>query len=118
MTLPLPAGSTTRDLFEWWLVTFLMPGLRPGMCVVMDRAQFHDPQRTASYLASVGCGLLMLGPYASQDNAIEYCHHMEKCYLRRDVAFTRMAPRTALHIAGQMIDPQKCSNIVEHVLGF
>ena len=83
----------------------------------MDRAKFHDPLRTASFLALVGADLLMLGPYASQDNAIEYVHHVEKCYLRRDVAFSRAAPAAALYFAGAMITAVQATNIIRHVIG-
>merc|ERR1712087_855443 len=97
---PCDVRSTTRDLFEWWLVYFLLPALQPGDVIVMDRAKYHDPLRTASFAALVGCGLLMLGPYASQDNAIEYIHHMQKCYMRRNINYSRDAPMTALYLAG------------------
>ena len=89
-----------------------------GQVVVMDRAKFHDPLRTASFLAMVGCGLLMLAPYASQDNAIEYIHHVEKCYLRRSVAYARMSPMTSLYLVGSMVQPVHCANIMHHVMGF
>lgn len=115
---PCNYRSTTRDLFEWWIVCFLMPVLPPGSIVVMDRAKFHDPLRTASFLRLKGCGLLMLGPYQSQDNAIEYMHHVEKCYLRRDVDFTRAAPDVALYQAGAMITPVQATNTIRHVIGF
>ena len=82
----------------------------------MDRAKFHDPARTASFLSYVGCGLLMLGPYASSDNAIEYVHHIEKCYLRRAPWFARLCPDTALYMVGDLITPQQCANIMRHVM--
>ena len=113
---PCDVRSTTRDLFEWWLMFILGPGLRPGLIVVMDRAAFHDPQRTAAILSLFGCGLLMLGPYASDMNAIEYVHHIEKCYLRRDVEYTRAFPMSALYLAGSMIQVAHCSNIMHHVM--
>ena len=53
---PCDVRSTTRDLFEWWLVFYLAPMLRPGQIVVMDRAAFHDPQRTAALLSLYGVG--------------------------------------------------------------
>jgi len=115
---PCQYRSTTRDLFEWWLVFFLMPQLIPGKIVVMDRAAFHDPQRTAALLAQVGCGLMMLGPYASEKNAIEYVHHMEKSYLRRNPIYSRHAPASALYVAGSMVQPAHCANIMHHVMGF
>ena len=117
---PCDVRSTTRDLFEWWLVHFLMPVLvlAPGAVVVMDRAKFHDPRRTASFLALVGAGLVMLGPYDSPSNAIEYIHHVEKCYLRRNVAFSRAAPAVALYLAGDMITPLQATNTIKHVIGF
>lgn len=113
---PCNIRSTTRDLFEWWLMFVLGPSLVPGLIVVMDRAKFHDEQRTASILALFGCGLLMLGPYASDMNGIEYIHHIEKSYLRRDVAFTRAAPMSALYLVGSMIQPAHCSNVMHHVM--
>ena len=69
-------------------------------------------------IVRAGCGLLMLGPYDSASNGIEYVHHIEKCYLRRNPAFARAAPMTALYMGGSMITPQQCSNIMAHVLGF
>ena len=60
----------------------------------------------------------MLGPYASQDNAIEYMHHVQKCYLRRDVDFSRAAPAPALYLAGTMITPLQATNTIKHVIGF
>ena len=61
--------------------------------------------------------LMLLAPYASETNAIEYIHHIEKCYLRRDVAYARAFPMTALYLVGGMIQPAHCSNIMHHVLG-
>lgn len=115
---PCNYRSTTRDLFEWWLIHFLMPILPPGAIVIMDRAKFHDPKRTASLLRLVGGGLLMLGPYDSPSNAIEYMHHVEKCYLRRDVSFSRSCPDVALYLAGSMITPVMATNTIRHVIGF
>lgn len=74
---------------------------------------------------AVGAGLLMLGPYDSPSNAIEYIHHVEKCYLRRNVAFSRAVPDVALYIAGSMITPVRtshhapphvCARLTLHVL--
>lgn len=115
---PCKYRSTTRVLFEWWLVNILMPALAPGQIVVMDRAQFHDPQRTAAFLSLVGCGLLMLAPYDSARNAIEYVHHIEKCYLRRNVPMARAFPMSSLYTVGGMITPVQCANIMHHVVGF
>ena len=94
----------------------LGPLLRPGLIVVMDRAQFHDPQRTATILSLFGCGLLLLGPYASDTNGIEYIHHIEKSYLRRNVPYARACPMTALYLVGTMIQPAHCHNVMHHVM--
>ena len=59
---------------------------------------------------------MLLAPYASDTNAIEYIHHVEKCYLRRDVQYTRAFPMTALYLAGAMIQPAHCHNTMHHVM--
>jgi len=84
----------------------------------MDRAKFHDPVRVATFLSQVGAGLLMLAPYASTDNPIEYMHHCEKCYLRRDVYFSRACPDVALYMAGALITPAMTTNTIRHCIGF
>mmetsp|Transcript_41153 Transcript_41153/g.82467 ORF Transcript_41153/g.82467 Transcript_41153/m.82467 type:complete len:168 (-) Transcript_41153:120-623(-) len=114
---PCDVRSTTMDLFEFWLMFFLGPLLVPGKIVCMDRAAFHNPARTAAILSQFGCGLLLLAPYASPTNAIEYIHHVEKCYLRRDVAYTRAFPMSALYAVGAMIQPVHCHNTMMHVMG-
>jgi len=112
---PCNVRSTTRDLFEWWLMFVLGPLLVPGKIVCMDRASFHDPRRTATILSYFGCGLLLLAPYASDTNAIEYVHHVQKCYLRRNVAYSRAFPMSALYVTGSMIQPAHCHNLLHHV---
>uniref|UniRef100_A0A7S3F389 Tc1-like transposase DDE domain-containing protein n=1 Tax=Haptolina ericina TaxID=156174 RepID=A0A7S3F389_9EUKA len=118
---PCVERSTTRDLFEWWLCFILMPVLAQaggGFIVVLDRAAYHDMARIENFLSLIGCGVLVLAPYQSQDNGIEYIHHIQHHILRRDVDFSRAAPMTAMHLAGELINenPQHCANIMRHVI--
>lgn len=85
---------------------------------MLDRAAYHDMARIENFLSLIGCGVLVLAPYQSQDNGIEYIHHIQHHILRRDVDFSRAAPMTAMHLAGELINenPQHCANIMRHVI--
>jgi hypothetical protein len=84
--------------------------------VVVARASYHNLPWMAATLGSINCGLLVLGPYDSAANAIEYVHWMIQCYLRRDVAFARAMPMSAMLCAGALVQPAHCDNIIEHTL--
>ena len=89
-----------------------------GSIVVLDRAGYHDMARIATLLWYVKCGVLVLAPYQSQDNAIEYIHHIQHHHLRRNVAFSRQMPMSAMLFSGALINenPQCCANLVRHVM--
>lgn len=83
----------------------------------LDGASYHDFPKLAGWLNAIGCTLVRIPPYRSELNAIEYVHHMQKCYMRRDVGFSRACPLAALIFSADLVEQPKCENLVLHVLG-
>lgn len=76
-------GACNRVVFETWLLTCLLPTLRPGQVVILDNATFHHGGRIADLIASVGCHLLYLPAYSPDLNRIEKCWAWLKSRIRK-----------------------------------
>ena len=65
--------SCNRLVFETWLETCLIPGLKPGNIVVIDNASFHHGGRIEALIEAAGCKVMYLPPYSPDLNRIEKC---------------------------------------------
>lgn len=59
------------DLFNFWLVSFLVPELEIGDTVIMDNATFHKSEKTKKIIQDAQCNLIFLPPYSPDLNPIE-----------------------------------------------
>lgn len=64
-------GTCDNDLFNFWLVNFLLPALSLGYTIIMDNAAFHKSELTKILIEDAGCQLLFLPPYSPDFNPIE-----------------------------------------------
>ena len=63
-------GTCDSNLFNFWLVNFLLPALGPGYTIVMDNAAFHKSELTKILIEDAGCQLLFLPPYSASPNSL------------------------------------------------
>ena len=76
-------GSWNRLVFETWLETCLIPGLKPGNIVVIDNASFHHGGRIEALIEAAGCKVMYLPPYSPDLNRIEKCWAWIKSRVRK-----------------------------------
>ena len=64
-------GTMDSQLFNFWLVNFLVPAILPGDIVIMDNAAFHKSEETRRIIQAANCELMFLPPYSPDLNPIE-----------------------------------------------
>jgi transposase len=84
-------GSTTAEVFEFYLEHFLAPELKEGQVVLMDNLPAHKPDRVRKLIEDRGCELVYLLPYSPDHNPIEEAFSKIKGLLREAEARTREA---------------------------
>ena len=57
-------GTCNTNMFNAWLKQQLIPGLKPGMVVVLDNAAFHKSTTTQEIIETAQCDLLFLPLYS------------------------------------------------------
>jgi transposase len=89
-------GAINGEVFELYLSHFLIPELRPGDMVLMDRISFHRSARVAELIARAGARVELLPAYSPDFNPIEECISKIKQCLRSAKARTLRALYRAL----------------------
>jgi transposase len=84
-------GATTSRVFETYVKRLLVPCLRPGQVVVMDRLGAHRPKRVRELIEARGCELIYLPSYSPDLNPIEEAFAKVKHLLRKIGARTKDA---------------------------
>ena len=103
-------GPINRDAFETYLAQVLVPELRPGDIVVMDKLSSHKGPRVQIMIKAASASLLYLPPYSPDLNPIEMAFAKLKALLRK--AQERSIPGLWAAIR-QLLDsftPQECRN--------
>lgn len=59
------------ELFNFWLVNFLIPETSPGDTMIMDNATFHKSEKTKRIVKESNRKLVFLPPYSPDLNPIE-----------------------------------------------
>ncbi len=54
-----------------WLKDFLIPELKVGQVVIMDKATFHKSEESRKLIEKAGCRILFLPTYSPDLNPIE-----------------------------------------------
>lgn len=95
-------GTCNRTVFETWLLTCLIPVLKPGQKLVIDNATFHKGGQIQQLVEAAGCEIWYLPPYSPDLNKIERCWAWLKSRIRRRLnrfETLREAMEDILHLA-------------------
>ncbi|SFA69431.1 Transposase [Poseidonocella pacifica] len=93
MTLDRPING---DWFEAYVRHVLIPTLRPGDVVIMDKLSSHKRASVREIMEAAGAKLLFLPPYSPDFNPIEMAFYKLKALLRKAAAAPSMAFGTRL----------------------
>jgi transposase len=84
-------GAINKGLFVGFVQEFLIPTLRPGQVVIMDRLQAHCGVEVRACIEAAGCELMLLPSYSPDLNPIEFTFSWLKRLLRGVSARSRRA---------------------------
>jgi len=107
-------GSTTKEVFEAYLEQVLLPEVREGQVLIMDKLPAHKPNRMRELIEARGCELLYLPSYSPDYNPIEEAFSKIKEILRRACARTRETLLEALGKALSAISLRDARGFFEH----
>jgi transposase len=107
-------GSADEAAFQAYVEQVLVPALRPGDIVVLDRLQAHRGPKVARAIRKAGAGVWYLPPYSPDFNPIEKIWAKVKAWLRKAGARATEALWEALAQALQAITAQDCENSFAH----
>src|SRR5690625_3963965 len=77
------SGPINRRIFETWVERILVPELRPGDIVIMDKLSSHKGLGTRALIEAAGAELLFLPPYSPDFKPIEMAFAKLKALLRK-----------------------------------
>jgi transposase len=103
-------GAMTGDLFVAYVEQVLVPALRPGDIVVMDRLSSHKRAAARAAIEAAGCELRLLPPYSPDLNPIEKAFSKLKARLRQAA---RRTVEALWRYLGEVLDeflPAECVN--------
>ena len=107
-------GSTTKEVFEAYLEQVLLPQVREGQVLIMDKLPAHKPNRLRELIEARGCELLYLPSYSPDYNPIEGAFTKVKARLRKATARTREALVEAMGEALSSVTPQDTEGWFSH----
>ena len=107
-------GATDALAFETYIEQLLVPALRPGAIVVLDRLSVHRRAAVARALRQAGAGVWYLPPYSPDYNPIEKIWAKVKAWLRKVEARTTEALWQAIGEALQAVTAQDCQHSFAH----
>jgi transposase len=103
-------GAMTGDLFVAYVEQQLVPALRPGDIVVMDRLSCHKRAGVRAAIEAAGCELRLLPAYSPDLNPIEKAFSKLKAKLR---AAAKRTVEGLWQYLGEVVEafhPQECRN--------
>ncbi|MFL6065260.1 MAG: transposase, partial [Friedmanniella sp.] len=92
-------GGTDTAVFATYLEHFLLPGLAPGMLVVVDNLGAHQPERIRQLVTAAGCQLVFLPAYSPDLSPVEEANSLIKALVKAAAARTRAALDAAIAAA-------------------
>jgi len=101
-------GSTDEVAFCTYVKQVLIPALRPGDIVVLDRLAAHKVRAVARAIRQAQAGVWYLPPYSPDFNPIEKIWAKVKALLRKAAARTRAALWEALGAALAAVTAADC----------
>jgi transposase len=107
-------GAMDGLTFESYVEQILVPCLRPGDIVVLDRLQSHRGRAVGRAIRKSGAGVWYLPPYSPDYNPIENIWSKVKAILRQTAARTQEALWEGLRQAVAAVTAQDCLNTFAH----
>jgi transposase len=107
-------GATDEAAFLTFVKRALVPALRPGDIVVLDRLAAHRVGAVARAIRKAGAGVWYLPPYSPDLNPIEQVWAKVKGLLRKAEARTTEALWEAIGQALHAVTAQDCRGCFEH----
>ena len=107
-------GSTDAVAFEAYIERFLVPTLRAGQLIVMDKLNAHKGERVRELVEEAGCELLYLPTYSPDLNPIEEAFSKIKAILRKAEARIPELLIETLGMAILAITAQEVRGFFEH----
>jgi transposase len=107
-------GAMDGLTFESYVGQILVPSLRPGDIVVLDRLQAHRGRAVGRAIRKSGAGVWYLPPYSPDYNPIENIWSKVKALLRQTAARTQDALWEGLRKAVAAVTAQDCRNTFAH----
>jgi len=107
-------GAMDALTFESYVEQVLVPCLRPGDIVVLDRLSAHRGGAVARAVRQAGAGVWYLPPYSPDYNPIEKVWSKVKGALRKAAARTQEALWEALRQAVGAVTAQDCQHNFAH----
>jgi len=107
-------GATDEVAFQSYVEQVLVPELRPGDIVVLDRLAAHRGAAVGRAIRKVGAGVWYLPPYSPDYNPIEKIWAKVKAWLRRAGARTTAALWETIADALRAVTVQDCQNSFAH----
>jgi transposase len=107
-------GAMDGLTFESYVEQILVPSLRPGDIVVLDRLQAHRGRAVGRAIRKSGAGVWYLPPYSPDYNPIENIWAKVKSILRQTAARTQDALWEGLRQAVAAVTAQDCLNTFAH----
>jgi transposase len=101
-------GATDEAVFVACIKEALVPLLRPGDIVVLDRLAAHRVKAVARVIRRAGAGVWYLPPYSPDFNPIEKVWSKVKAYLRQAEARTRETLTEAIGDALRTVTAEDC----------
>ena len=96
-------GAVNGDIFVAFIKQLLVPTLRPGQVVIMDRLSAHKRVEVRELIEAAGCELCLLPSYSPDLNPIEFAFAWLKAFLRSLGARSRAALVAGIARADQFI---------------
>jgi transposase len=107
-------GAMDGATFEAYVDQALVPCLRPGDLVVLDRLAAHRGRAVARAVRKAGAGVWYLPPYSPDDNPIEHIWSKVKGAPRTAAARTQESLWGALRRAAAAVTAQDGRNSFAH----
>lgn len=98
--------NTNADDFNNWIITAVVPQMRPNGTIIMDNASIHHADELVAAVELLGRHILFLPPYSPTLNPIEISYALVKKTLAQQRGLFRMGLLDAVCSALQLITPQ------------
>ncbi len=103
-------GPITGEAFRDYVKQVLVPVLRPGEIVILDRLPVHRVSGVGEAIEAAGARLVCLPAYSPDFNPIERAFAKLKALLRKAAARTIPELREAIKVALAAFTPCECRN--------